>query len=107
MKRSNPVSLLAKRNYSNMLSSTIAADWRQMFASVMNQVVMGRTAAHAKAAALAETGDYLRQIERLPGVAPDEEKSLGTCIKRGSKDEAKEARRCLIAANLWLVGDIS
>jgi RNA polymerase primary sigma factor len=40
-------------------------------------------------------------------MAPDEEKSLGSCIKHGSKDEAQKARGRLIATNLRLVVDIA
>jgi RNA polymerase primary sigma factor len=74
----------------------------------MNQAVMDRTADHARAALLADlTGDYLCQIERLPAMGPNEEKSLGSCIKHGSRDEAQKARGRLIAANLRLVVDIA
>lgn len=79
-----------------------------MFARVMNQAVMDRKVDYARAVVLADsTGDYLRQIERLPAMAPHEEKSLGSCIKHGSKDEAQKARGRLIAANLRLVVDIA
>ena len=79
-----------------------------MFAREMNQAVMDRAADHARVVVLVDsTGDYLRKIERLPAMAPDEEKSLGSCIKYGSRDEAQKAHGRLIASNLRLVIDIA
>lgn len=79
-----------------------------MFARETNQAVMDGAVDRAKAQILADsTGDYLREIEQLPAMVVEEEKSLGSHIKHGSKDEAQKARGRLIAANLRLVVDIA
>jgi len=50
---------------------------------------------------------YLHEITRLPLLDAEEEKLLGSQLKHGSKDEAEEARRHLIEANLRLVVSIA
>ena len=50
---------------------------------------------------------YLREISRYSLLEAGEEKLLGSQVKHGSKNEAQEARRCLIEANLRLVVSIA
>jgi len=50
---------------------------------------------------------YLTEIAKLPLLDAKEEKLLASQVKHGSKDEAEEARRRLIVANLRLVVSIA
>jgi RNA polymerase primary sigma factor len=50
---------------------------------------------------------YLSEISRLPLLTAEEEKLLGSQIKHGSRNEAQEARRRLIEANLRLVVSVA
>ena len=50
---------------------------------------------------------YLHEIAKLPLLNAKEEKLLASQVKHGSKDEAEEARRRLIVANLRLVVSIA
>jgi RNA polymerase primary sigma factor len=50
---------------------------------------------------------YLHEIDRFPLVDAEEEKVLGSQVKHGGKNEAQEARRRLIEANLRLVVSIA
>ena len=50
---------------------------------------------------------YLHEIGKLPLLDAKEEKLLASQMKHGSKDEAEEARRRLIVANLRLVVSIA
>jgi len=50
---------------------------------------------------------YLTEIGKLPLLDAKEEKLLASQVKHGSKDEAEEARRRLIVANLLLVVSIA
>lgn len=50
---------------------------------------------------------YLKEIGNFRLLSAEEEKVLGSQVKHGSKDEAQEARRHLIEANLRLVVSIA
>jgi len=50
---------------------------------------------------------YLNEISKIPLLDAEEEKLLASQVKHGSKDEAEEARRHLIVANLRLVVSIA
>jgi RNA polymerase primary sigma factor len=50
---------------------------------------------------------YLHEIARFPLLDMEEEKLLGSQIKHGGKNEAQEARRRLIEANLRLVVSVA
>lgn len=79
-----------------------------MSTRLMNQAVIDRATGPLRTLVPKEsTGDYLREIARLPTMAPDEDQSLGNCIKHGNRDEARKAHGYLIATNLRLVVDIA
>jgi len=50
---------------------------------------------------------YLHEIGSFPLLSAEEEKLLGSQVKHGSKNEAQEARRRLIEANLRLVVSVA
>jgi len=50
---------------------------------------------------------YLREIARFPLLSAEEEKLLGSQVEHSSKNEAQEAKRRLIEANLRLVVSIA
>ena len=50
---------------------------------------------------------YLHEIDRFPLINAEEEKVLGSQVKHGGKNEAQEAKRLLIEANLRLVVSIA
>jgi len=50
---------------------------------------------------------YFREIDRFPLIDAEEERVLGSQVKHGGKNEAQEAKRCLIEANLRLVISIA
>jgi len=50
---------------------------------------------------------YLHEIARFPLLSAEEEKVLGSQVKHGGKNEAQEAKRRLIEANLRLVVSVA
>lgn len=53
------------------------------------------------------TGEYLREIGKIPLLSAEEEQELGKLIKEGSPIQAKEAKDKLVSANLRLVVSIA
>lgn len=79
-----------------------------MFVREANQAIADSLINCSNAGIVADsTATYLHEINQLPLLTAEEEKSLGICIKHGTKDEAKMAKGRLIATNLRLAVSIA
>jgi RNA polymerase primary sigma factor len=90
-----------KRNLKNTLH-----DRRQILGEETGQALMERESLEGEMLPEPVTM-YLHEITRLPLLEAEEEKLLGSQLKLGSQDEAQEAKRRLIEANLRLVVSVA